>query len=62
MDKFPKYKGIYYEYVPKTAANKNWCDVWMLYDNKETGYLATYNADIYRIDQCFEEYFKEYGK
>lgn len=47
------YKGVFYQYVPE----KN---IWKLADREdEMGRLMTFNADVYRIDQCFDEFFKE---
>jgi hypothetical protein len=55
---FPQYKGIYYSYQEAQIENEIPC--WILYDksNRE-GNLMYFNANIYRIDQCFELWFKE---
>lgn len=45
---YKKFKGIYYYYNKKN-------DIWELFDKiDKTGYLFTFNASIYRLDQCIE--------
>ncbi len=51
----PSYMGFYYLFI-KTEGNMP--DVWVLYDNDIDGRFFTFNADNYRIDQCFDYVFK----
>lgn len=64
-NRFQRYKGLYYRYLP----SKN---IWqILYDrtgNKdaqrtmETEYVFNFNADLRRLDECFEFVFDEINK
>ncbi len=47
------YKGIYYRL---DRENNRWC----LYDDYQNGAVGFYNADTYRLDQCFSLYFNEF--
>lgn len=51
VNNFPKFKDVYYVY--DKYANK-----WILYDNYWWGRILEFNASKYRIDQCFEFWFK----
>lgn len=51
----PTYKGIYYHYDDNIKR-------WSLYTNYYTGSLMMFNANLYRIDQCFDIFFKEISK
>lgn len=52
---YHSYKGIFYKFIPKGKSN---IDVWQLSDDETdmVGNLATYNADVFRIDQCLAEF------
>jgi hypothetical protein len=51
MEKYPKYKGWYYEYVKEK-------DIWFLFDRiDKMGNLVAFNASVYRIDECFNLLF-----
>lgn len=51
----PTYRGIHYHY-------DNDIKRWSLYTNYYTGFLMMFNANSYRIDQCFDIFFKEMPK
>jgi hypothetical protein len=56
--KYPSFKSWYYKYVPGAAVGKDSkTPIWILYDDEE-GNVFTFNANIYRIDQCFNYVFR----
>src|SRR5687768_977085 len=55
------YKGIWYKYSPDKHSQG--LDVWELSENQyDTGFKIFFNSDMLRLDQCFEEYKKEFEK
>lgn len=46
------YKGIYYFYNSDS-------NVWYLFNDWFTGFVFSFNADFYRLDQCFNYVFNE---
>jgi len=53
---YTQYKGIYYRFDDNCPLGP----VWHLSDSLDLlGYYAYYNADIWRIDECFEIFLKE---
>lgn len=55
---YSRYKGIWYKYTPLNLSQIT--GVWELSESIDgmTGVCANFNADIYRIDQCFDKFFK----
>jgi len=55
---YTQYKGIWYKYTPLNLSTIT--GVWELSESRDDmlGASSNYNADIYRIDQCFDEFFK----
>ena len=52
-NRFQKYKDLYYRYLPSM-------NVWeILFDYKKGVSTWRYNADEYRIDQCFDMVYDE---
>jgi len=51
---YPQFKGVWYRYkVAET--NPQSIPYWRLED--EDGYAMIFNADVFRLDQCFEKFF-----
>lgn len=48
---YPRYKGVAYVYC-------KYQNTWILFENFWYGWTRYFNADKYRIDQCFDIYFK----
>ena len=57
---YHNYKGIWYKYTP-VKGNPTCSGIWEISESADdmTGYKATYNADIYRIDECIDKFFKD---
>ena len=57
-DYYTQHKGIWYKYIELNCETIS--GIWALSESVDdmTGCSATYNADIYRIDECFEEFYK----
>lgn len=52
-----EYNGVYYWFEPRTESMS--CDgVWHLSESIDNmkGASGTYNAEIYRLDECFEQF------
>jgi len=55
---YSQYRGIWYKYTPLNRSTIS--GIWVLSESRDDmcGASASYNGDIYRIDECFEEFFK----
>lgn len=55
---YSQYKGVWYKYTP-VQGNPTCSGMWELSESRDEmiGYSANYNADLFRIDQCFDKFF-----
>lgn len=57
---YTSYKGLFYKFIPAESTNWNTLDMWWIADREDhMGWFFTFNADYYRIDQCFDHVEKE---
>lgn len=56
---YTQYKGIYYRY--REVNGPSCSGVWDLSESEDDMYgnRVSYNADLFRIDECFEKFFKK---
>lgn len=54
-----QYKGIYFRYQPVEPVQCGFSGMWLLSDTEHGwGVCQDFNADEFRLDQCFEEFKK----
>lgn len=62
LEYYTQYKGVWYRFESKFLGRKNQfnIDIWRLSDRKDdNGNVMTFNADLARLDECFEIFNKE---
>ena len=58
IDYYTHYKGVWYTYVENP--HPKGINTWRLSDDYyDMGKVMVFNAEIFRLDQCFERFFKK---